>query len=110
MDIDVKTPKYLLYKVHKWWYYWMIFSNDRSIYVENNGKKMKDGIKESESEWKMVIFQGYTWGWIKKELSTLSYWICIVLYERMVNDWSLSIGCLITLSVRKNSEDMDRET
>ena len=33
----------------------MIFSNDRRIYVENNGKKMEDGIKESESEWKMVI-------------------------------------------------------
>ena len=32
------------------------FSNDRSIYVEKNGKKMEDGIKESESEWKMVIF------------------------------------------------------
>ena len=36
----------------------MIFSNDRSIYVENNGKKLDDGIKESESEWKMVIPQG----------------------------------------------------
>ena len=38
----------------------MIFNNDRSIYVESNGKKLDDGIKESESEWKMVIFQGYT--------------------------------------------------
>ena len=40
----------------------MIFSNDRSIYVESNGKKLDDGIKESESEseseWKMVISQG----------------------------------------------------
>ena len=36
------------------------FSNDRSIYVEKNGKKMEDGIKKSESEWKMVISQGYT--------------------------------------------------
>ena len=34
----------------------MIFSNDRSIYVESDGKKLDDGIKESESEWKMVIF------------------------------------------------------
>ena len=66
MDIDVKTSKYLSYKVYKWWYCWMIFSNDRSIYVENNGKKLDDGIKESESEWKMVISQGYTWGWIKR--------------------------------------------
>ena len=33
----------------------MIFSIDRSIYVENNGEKLDDGIKESESEWKMVI-------------------------------------------------------
>ena len=41
MDIDVKTSKYLLYKVYKWWYCWMIFSNDRSIYVENNER---DGI------------------------------------------------------------------
>ena len=56
MDIDVKTPKYLSYKVYKWWYCLMICSNDRSIYVENNGKKMEDGIKESESEWEMVIF------------------------------------------------------
>ena len=55
MDIDVKTLKYLSYKVYKWWYCWMIFSNDRSIYVEKNGKKMEDGIKKSESEWKMVI-------------------------------------------------------
>ena len=66
MDIDVKTPKYLSYKGYKWWYCWMIFSNNRSIYVESNGKKLDDGIKESESEWKMVIFQGYTWGWIKR--------------------------------------------
>ena len=58
MDFDVKTPKYLSYKVYKWWYYWMIFSNDRSIYVESNEKKLDDGIKESESEWKMVISQG----------------------------------------------------
>ena len=36
----------------------MIFSNDKSIYVEKNGKKMEDGIKKSESEWKMVISQG----------------------------------------------------
>ena len=36
----------------------IIFNNNRSVYVENNGKKMEDGIKESESEWKMVIFQG----------------------------------------------------
>ena len=36
----------------------MIFSNDRCIYVENNGKQMEYGIKESESEWKMVIFRG----------------------------------------------------
>ena len=58
MDIDVKTPKYPSYKVYKWWYCWMIFNNDRSIYVESNGKKLDDGIKESESEWKMVIFLG----------------------------------------------------
>ena len=36
----------------------MIFSNDRSIYVESNGKKLDVAIKESESEWKMVISQG----------------------------------------------------
>ena len=30
-------------------------SNDRSMYVKSNGKKLDDGIKESESEWKMVI-------------------------------------------------------
>ena len=30
----------------------MIFSNDRSIYAESNGKKLDDGIKESEIEWK----------------------------------------------------------
>ena len=60
MDIDVKTSKYLSYKGYKWWYCWMIFSNDRRIYVESNGKKLHDGIKESESEseWKMVISQG----------------------------------------------------
>ena len=38
----------------------MIFSNDRRISVDSNGKKLDDGIKESESEWKMVIFQGET--------------------------------------------------
>ena len=48
MDIDVKTPKYLSYKGYKWWYCWMIFSNDRSIYVESNGKKLDDGIKEEK--------------------------------------------------------------
>ena len=62
MDIDVKTPKYLAYKVYKWWYCWMTFSKNRSIYVESNGKKLDDGIKESQSEseneWKMVISQG----------------------------------------------------
>ena len=31
----------------------MIFSNDRSIYMESNGKKLDEGIKKSESEWKM---------------------------------------------------------
>ena len=36
--------------------------------------------------------------------------LCIVWYERMVNDRSLSIGYLIMLSVRKYSEDMDRGT
>ena len=36
--------------------------------------------------------------------------LCIVCYERMVNDWSLSIDCLITLSVQQNSEGMDRVT
>ena len=35
---------------------WMIFSNDRSMYVKSNGKKLDDGIKENE--WKMVISQG----------------------------------------------------
>ena len=58
MDIDVKTPKYLSYKVYKWWYCWMSFSNDRSKYVKSNGKKLDDGITENESEWKIVIFQG----------------------------------------------------
>ena len=58
MDIDVKKPKYLSCKVYKWWYGWMIFSNDKIIYVESNGKKLDDGIKESESEWKMVFPQG----------------------------------------------------
>ena len=28
------------------------------MYVKSNGEKLDDGIKESESEWKMVISQG----------------------------------------------------
>ena len=56
--MEVKLSKYLSYKVYEWWYSWINFKDYWSIYVTSNGKKLDDGIKESESEWKMVISQG----------------------------------------------------
>ena len=51
--MEVKLSKYLSNKIYKWWYSWIIFKDDSSIHMENNSKKIDDGVKEG---WKTDTF------------------------------------------------------